>query len=531
MKKFLLKGIAAAAIIGSFVGCSKDVDLGGEYRTAEFNIIKNYEDAFITRFGQPAETQDWGFGRQASAATRATRSQVAPFVPHLAAPVDAAWVANYLTTAKEPNDNNRNHTYNGSHDAVQSEWVKTGEHWVDGQAAQWVVDVPASVTSQPIDPAFSWVNEPVGQIMYNWGEPSQDDKNFFNNTIKPVLERYNNYPIDYSKGNTSVEYVLSKNNQIDVFLEMYNLLETNNKAWWINVTRWPEKGVATEEQGHWTEATEGHMEEDGYWTQGSDAYVDEDFVLNFKITGTYSNTIPAGTIEGYALIDNGTLVKDLGESNGNARTIVVTGTWNISEEQRMGSGSKVIVANGGKINISANGQLNFVNQAQLVVLAGGEINGQGIVAVTNGNEEGSGSYNAGIISVATFNNNFGKFYNYNDFLVTEYHGGAQESNFYNHHLVRIDHFAGTGSTANARIFNACQFYVVNDARIRNYEGINGSALIVGGQLLCSSSEDGTGDPTYVGLAEGAVVKCGSLYNNGTSWTGPTSGYAALEIIR
>ena len=41
--------------------------------------------------------------------------------------------------------------------------------------------------------------------------------------------------------------------------------------------------------------------------------------------------------------------------------------------------------------------------------------------------------------------------------------------------------------------------------------------------------DGTGDATYVGLASGALVKCGTLYNNGTSWTGPTSGYAALEI--
>ena len=35
------------------------------------------------------------------------------------------------------------------------------------------------------------------------------------------------------------------------------------------------------------------------------------------------------------------------------------------------------------------------------------------------------------------------------------------------------------STANARIFNGCQFYVKNNARIRNYEGMNGSALIVG----------------------------------------------------
>ena len=50
------------AFVGSFIGCSKDGDLGGENNTAEFNIMKTYEDAFITRFGQPAENQNWGFG-------------------------------------------------------------------------------------------------------------------------------------------------------------------------------------------------------------------------------------------------------------------------------------------------------------------------------------------------------------------------------------------------------------------------------------------------------------------------------------
>ena len=62
MKKFLLKGMAAVAFVGSFIGCSKDGDLGGENNTAEFNIMKTYEDSFITRFGQPAENQNWGFG-------------------------------------------------------------------------------------------------------------------------------------------------------------------------------------------------------------------------------------------------------------------------------------------------------------------------------------------------------------------------------------------------------------------------------------------------------------------------------------
>ena len=248
---------------------------------------------------------------------------------------------------------------------------------------------------------------------------------------------------------------------------------------------------------------------------------DETYVTNFKITGTYSGYINVAASEG--IMGGGAL-------SGAERTIVVTGTWNITEDQRIGSLGKIIIANGGTVNVANGKTLNMVNQARLVVLPGGRLTGNGKVEINNGNAEGQENYNGGTIDVATFNNNFGKFYNYGKFLVNEYQGGAQESNFYNHSLVVIDHFAGTGSTANARVFNACQFYVKNNARIRNYEGIQGSALIVGKQLMFSSSEDGTSTPTYVGLAAGALVKAGSLFNNGTSWTGPTEGgYAVLTI--
>ena len=68
-------------------------------------------------------------------------------------------------------------------------------------------------------------------------------------------------------------------------------------------------------------------------------------------------------------------------------------------------------------------------------------------------------------------------------------------------------------------------------RIRNYEGVHGSSLICDGQLMFSCSWDGTSTKDYVGLAAGALVQCGTLYNNGTSWSGPTSGgYAVLDIV-
>lgn len=255
-----------------------------------------------------------------------------------------------------------------------------------------------------------------------------------------------------------------------------------------------------------------------HWDDLFNYVEDESFVLNFKISETWNGGISVAGSEG-------------SQTPGIERTIVVTGTWNITEDQRIGSLGKIIIANGGTVNVAEGKMLSMVNQARLVVLPGGKLTGAGSVEVNNGNATGLENYNGGTIDVATFNNNFGKFFNYGKFLVNEYQGGAQESNFYNHALAAIDHFGTyTGSTANARVFNACQVFVRNDARIRNYEGVQGSSLIVDGQLMFSGSEDGTSDPTSVGLAAGALVKAGTLYNNGTSWTGPTDGgYAVLSI--
>ena len=74
MKKCLMTVMAAAALGGMFTGCTKDADLSGGQNSAEFNIVQNYEKAFITRFGQPAANQTWGFG-SASAGTRAVVGQ------------------------------------------------------------------------------------------------------------------------------------------------------------------------------------------------------------------------------------------------------------------------------------------------------------------------------------------------------------------------------------------------------------------------------------------------------------------------
>lgn len=397
VKKYLFGSFAAVAALTLTTSCGNEDVFDA---SKDINVAK-YEAKFLQKFGQPAATQDWGFGTGTS--TRAAE----PSVPNIAAPYDAAWVANYLTTASEPTEANVADNYDNSTYAIN--YGEGGPNKID------------------------------------WDDPAQ------------VAEREKFFAMSFEQ---QIAYAKA------------------NHPTWIVYT------------------------------------ADNNYVTNFKITDTWNGGIGVAASEG-------------SQTPGCERTIVVTGTWNITDGQTIGSLGRIIIANGGTVNVASGKKLHMVNQAQLVVLQGGKLTGEGAVEINNGTAEGKEAYNGGVIDVKTFNNNFGKFYNYGKFLVNEYQAGATESNFYNHGIVAIDHTAGD---ANARVFNGCQFYVENNARLRNYEGVNGSALIVGGQFMPFGSEDGTSVPSFVNLAAGALVKCGSLYN-GSSWTGPAEGgYAALEIV-
>ena len=73
MKKYLMTGMAAIMFCGVFTSCSRDTDFG---QTRQQQIQETYEEAFISRFGNPSPNQDWGFGPQTTAQAR-TRAVVA----------------------------------------------------------------------------------------------------------------------------------------------------------------------------------------------------------------------------------------------------------------------------------------------------------------------------------------------------------------------------------------------------------------------------------------------------------------------
>ena len=411
----------------------------------------------------------------ASAAPR--RSQEAPVCPDINQPYNEAWVTTYCQTAKEPTQANVNDNYDNG-------------HYEGGSSAIW----------------YSWIGDAI-TLQYNSNQftGSDSDKTLFETYCRPFFNVKN-------CGDGSLTWTNNYFGCADeaaATLYLYNILNAAGKwSSWVN-------GVAPSGQT---------------WVP------DNDFVLNFKITGTYSGTIGVAASEGYAYTEeNGERVYGDRLDPFTARTIVVKGTWNVTEDQRIGSGGLIVIANGGKIDVKSGKTLTMVNMSRIVVLPGGELKGEGNVLVTNGNAAGAENYNGGTIDIHKFDNNFGKFYNYGTFKADIYAASSKESNFYNHHIVHIKGTKENGNyvSPNARLFNACQWYCEGDMNLRNYEGVQGSSLLVDGELKMESSADGTTDASYVGLEDGAYVECGTLFNNGTSWTGPEGttegGYAVVKI--
>ena len=74
MKKYLMTGIAALAMGGTFTSCGPDMDSYGG--NIEDYVKQSYEQKFIERFGEPAPTQTWGFGSSTVAGARGTTRSI-----------------------------------------------------------------------------------------------------------------------------------------------------------------------------------------------------------------------------------------------------------------------------------------------------------------------------------------------------------------------------------------------------------------------------------------------------------------------
>ena len=127
------------------------------------------------------------------------KSKTAPAVPDITIP-DAAYAASFLDGAKEPTTENTTDNYDNGYSIPATEG-----HWEDGGAI--------TITTQATLPGFRFTVDP------GWGSfnGKDDDLAFWNNTILPLKNAYDNISLVYDSYNQPAEYVSTHKSKIDAY--------------------------------------------------------------------------------------------------------------------------------------------------------------------------------------------------------------------------------------------------------------------------------------------------------------------------
>lgn len=442
-----------------------------------------------TSFGGAETASTPSFFATRNGATRGTEAD--DFViPEADVPFTAEEINAYMANAKEPNDENIADNHDGS-------------VFVPGSEGHWVIDRPATDATLP---GFGWHGN-AGNYFLGWNPAnvSQEDKDWFDANCRAFAE------MTKPDNGTTEE----KNAYIDLFWEVYYKLQDTGRGDWMQVWGWPTKGET--EVKHWEEATEDHWD------------YDETYVLDFKITGTWNKLITVLSSEDGMVWDATANANVWKRSH---RDVYISGKWTLpSGEQRVGGGATIVVLNGGELNIPADAYMTYVNQARLVVMPGGKITGAGKINITNGTAEDGYGYNGGTISIGTFTNNFGTFFNYGNLMIQNMEGASTYSLYVNHGKTLVQSATKGSNTANMRVYNNCWFESTSGFACRNIvQGEN--AYFKAANLELSSSEDGTSDPSFIYAKANSLIDIpGAVALNNVNIIGPTGegDYAYLQF--
>ena len=495
-KKYLMKGMAALALLAGFSSCVKDVDGSSSGINEEQKAKENAE--LQLGFMIP-DGQTWDMASQVEAKVTVngdfgTDYTVTIFENNPL--LTGSGVVLDKTTVKSGNNATLNFSCPNSasilfasiKDAkgytyvkpVSVENNKITAVFGDAASASRSLRAASSTNSHVNIPTCTVTNDYVQSFLTDAKEPT--DAN--------VVDNYDNSR--YETNWDVVNAIAWDGSEEDMLRRWFTNNGTNNGMSWEETIAW-----ALANRPNWIKKIN-----------------DENYVTKFKITGTWDKLIGVLPTE---------------EKDGDARTVYVSGTWTIpaGEEQRVGGGAVIVIVEGGEIVIPEGSQLNFVNQARLVN-AGGTISGAGTINVTNGNNPGEEGYNSGTISIGKFNQNFGTFFNYGTFAnyATELNGGAGTSTFVNHGHMYIKGAPKGSSSANMQIKNACWFEASGEVACKLIENASG-AYFKAGALDLSSSEGGEGIGTYIAMdTNSSMVITGAVKLNSTLIYGPESGESA-----
>lgn len=541
-KKYLMKGLAALAIVAGFSSCVKDVD--GVTPAQEAEQAK--ENAELQLGIVIPDGQTWDMASQVEASVT----------------VNGDYGAKYTVSIYENNpfQNNNRATVLGKAEVTSGSTVNIGFTCPDAATMVFAaikdekgysyvkpanvkngkVEVvfgenaagsramrAASATNSHVDiPTCTVTNAYVQSFLEGAKEPT--DAN--------VVDNYDNGHWNYGSGAIwyawigdaeKLQYNPSSFTGSDADKELFETYcRPFTKAKW-GQTSWSDYfGCENEAQAtNYLYSVLGETKW-GSWVNGvkpsNPTWVpDETYVTKFKITGEWNKLIGVLPTE---------------EANGDARTVYVSGKWTIpaGKEQRVGGGAVIVIVEGGEIVIPEGSELNFVNQARLVN-AGGTISGAGTINVTNGNNPGEEGYNSGTISIGKFNQNFGTFFNYGTFAnyATELNGGAGTSTFVNRGHMYISGAPKGSSSANMQIKNACWFEASGEVACKLIENGSGS-YFKAAALDLSCSEGGEGIGTYIAADENSSMEItGAVKLNSTLIYGPNgdnSSYLEFDNI-
>ena len=241
------------------------------------------------------------------------------------------------------------------------------------------------------------------------------------------------------------------------------------------------------------------------------------------------------------IIEKGTkltaILDNVKQTNGGS--VYVEGEWEISGDQRFGAGTHLIIANGGKVTVTAGANLlnNNANDNQdilpglLYVMAGGKLTGDGFTDLCNGVGNDM-CFIGGTVDIKTFNINGSKVYvAEGGHLLSEYLQNGDEGGIViNHGEVHVksasDTSDGKGYNRNMAIENACQFTVdwqltLGDA-LDSKVSDNGY-LSVGGLFM----NGGTSHDGRLVLGENAVVEIGQNEDNQSGYQGNTISFGQI----
>lgn len=213
----------------------------------------------------------------------------------------------------------------------------------------------------------------------------------------------------------------------------------------------------------------------------------------------------------------------LGDESGRTLYVGKNVTWNIPANTTVAVGKNgiIFVDEGAKINLGSKAKLGSDNAGQIIFMKNVEVkdNGSdGEIYFANGTSGDHINYNAGIINVHTFNNNYGYFYNANELITSDYQSSSNGGQNVNRGSIQVN---GDANMVNSALFNCCKCVVTGALTV--------AYIVNGGYIECGSLKpDGSynnSNQHWLYLGNNAIMNVKGEFNTqtGLNISGPTSG--------